>query len=249
MTELEYIIDLHKDSNRQGPGSVEETLKALSFTKLPQNRQLKIADIGCGTGAQTITLAQNTNSQITAVDLFSAFLDKLSKNSVKQGLSDKIITLEKSMDQLSFRDEEFDMIWSEGAIYIIGFENGLKKWKPFLKPGGYMAISEITWIHPQRPDEIETFWGREYPEISTAQYKIKTLEEHGFMLEGYFNLSEKSWIQNYYKPLETKFASFLEKHNYSDLAQKVVNDTKEEIELYKKYGNSFSYGFYIARKE
>src|SRR6056297_2130329 len=144
MTELEYIIDLHKDSNRQGPGSKEETLRALSFIKLPDNRQLKIADIGCGTGAQTITLAQNTNSQITAVDLFPAFLDKLCENSEKLGLSNKIITLEKSMDQLSFMAEEFDMIWSEGAIYNIGFENGLKKWNTFLKPGGFLAISEIT---------------------------------------------------------------------------------------------------------
>jgi len=171
MTELEYIIDLHKDSSRQGPGSVEETLKALSLVNLPQSRQLNIADIGCGTGAQTITLAQNTNAQITAVDLFPAFLDKLNNNSEKLGLSDKIITMEKSMDQLPFGLDEFDMIWSEGAIYIIGFENGVKRWKPYLKTGGYMAVSEITWTQPKRPKEIESFWNREYPEISTAQHK------------------------------------------------------------------------------
>lgn len=248
MTELEYIIDLHKDSNRQGPGSEDETLRALSFTNLPQNRQLKIADIGCGTGAQTITLAQNTNSQITAVDLFPAFLDELNRRSENLGLSGNITTIEKSMDQLSFRDEEFDMIWSEGAIYIIGFENGIKKWKPFLKPGGYMAISEVTWIQPQRPDEIETFWSREYPEISTAQHKIKTLEEHGFLLEGYFNLSEESWIQNYYNPLEMKLETFLQRHSHSDLAIKVAEETRAEIELYQKFKEYYSYGFYIAKK-
>src|SRR6056297_600333 len=152
MTELEYIIDLHKDSNRQGPGSKEETLRALSFTKLPQNRQVKIADIGCGTGAQTITLAQNTNSHITAVDLIPAFLDELNRRSEKLGLSGNITTIEKSMDQLPFKNEEFDIIWSEGAIYNIGFANGVEQWKRFLKRGGYLAVSEMTWIQLQRPD-------------------------------------------------------------------------------------------------
>jgi len=248
MTELEYIIDLHKDSNRQGPGSKEETLRALSFIKLPDNRQLKITDIGCGTGAQTITLAQNTNSQITAVDLFPAFLDKLCENSEKLGLSNKIITLEKSMDQLSFMAEEFDMIWSEGAIYNIGFENGLKKWNTFLKPGGFLAISEITWIQPQRPAEIESFWKQEYPEINTAQHKIEILEEHGFVLEGYFNLSKESWITNYYSPLALKLEPFLQKHKYTNLAKKVAEETRAEIELYQKYSEFYTYGFYIARK-
>ena len=31
MTELELMIDFHKDAERQGPGSYSETLKALSF--------------------------------------------------------------------------------------------------------------------------------------------------------------------------------------------------------------------------
>ncbi len=248
MTELEYIIDLHKDSNRQGPGSKEETLRALSFTKLPQNRQVKIADIGCGTGAQTITLAQNTNSHITAVDLFPAFLDELNRRSEKLGLSGNITTIEKSMDQLPFKNEEFDIIWSEGAIYNIGFANGVEQWKRFLKRGGYLAVSEMTWIQLQRPDKIEAFWMREYPEIDTASIKIGILEENGLVPVGYFNLSEDSWLQNYYKPMESRFDSFLKRHHHSDPAKKVVDENKAEIELYKKYREYFSYGFYIAKK-
>ena len=165
MTELELIIDLHKNSERQGPGSENDTLKALDYLDLPTDQNLKVADIGCGSGGQTISLAKNLNGKIIAVDLFPEFLNELNEKTQKSGLTDKIVTLEKSMDDLPFNEGEFDLIWSEGAIYNIGFENGLKKWKDLLKVGGYLAVSEITWITQSRPNEIEEFWQSEYPEV------------------------------------------------------------------------------------
>lgn len=248
MTELELIIDLHKNSERQGPGSKKETLKALEFMSLPTDRKLKVADIGCGLGGQTITLAQNLNGQITAVDLFPEFLDELNEKSQKLGLTDKIVTLEKSMDDLPFTNQEFDIIWSEGAIYNIGFESGIKKWKDYLKVGGYLAVSEITWITNSQPKEIIDFWTQEYPEVDTASNKIKILESNDYSLVGYFYLTQDSWIENYYKPMEARFETFLKRNDNSDLVRKVVEENKAEIDLYLKFKDYYSYGFYVARK-
>ena len=248
MTELDLIIDLHKNSERQGPGSEKDTLKALGFIDMPAGLKLKIADIGCGSGGQTITLAKNLNGLITAVDLFPEFLNELNEKSQKLGLSDKIITLEKSMDDLPFNRSEFDLIWSEGAIYNIGFEKGIKEFKDYLKIGGYLAVSEITWISPSRPKEIEEFWKHEYPEIDIASNKIRLLENNGYSLAGYFYLNQDSWIGNYYNPMEARFEAFLKRNNNSELARKVIEDNKAEIDLYKKYKDYYSYGFYVARK-
>ncbi|MEZ4911403.1 MAG: methyltransferase domain-containing protein [Saprospiraceae bacterium] len=247
MTELELIIDLHRNSERQGPGSEADTLRALALLNLPADQNIKVADIGCGTGGQSILLAKNIIGQITAVDLFPEFLKELNEKSQKLGLRDKIVTIEKSMDDLPFSDGEFDLIWSEGAIYNIGFENGLKKWKPFLKVGGYLAVSEITWITQSRPMEIEEFWKAEYPEIDVASEKIKQLEKNGFTLMGYFNLNQDSWIETYYKPLMARFDAFLTRNNHSEFARKVVEDNQAEIDLYQAYKDFYSYGFYIAR--
>lgn len=248
MTELELIIDLHKNSERQGPGSENDTLKALEFLNLSTDQKIKVADIGCGSGGQTITLAKNLNGQITAIDLFPEFLDELNEKSQKLGLTDKIVTLEKSMDDLPFNKNEFDLIWSEGSIYNIGFENGLKKWNDYLKVGGYLAVSDITWITQSRPKEIEDFWKREYPEIDVASNKINQLEYNGYTLVGYFYLNQVSWIENYYKPMEARFETFLRRNDNSQLARKVVDDNKAEIDLYRKFKDYYSYGFYIARK-
>jgi ubiquinone/menaquinone biosynthesis C-methylase UbiE len=249
MTELELLVDLHSKTWRQGPGSEGDTLRALSLMKLPKDRPLAIADIGCGAGAQTLTLAAQLNGDITAVDIFPVFLEELNRRVNEHDLSAKVTTLSQNMDELPFEDDSLDIVWSEGAIYNMGFENGVKNWKRFLKPGGYLAVSEITWIANDRPAEIENFWMKEYPEIDTAAQKIQILEENGFTLTGYFFLPQDSWTKQYYEPLQQQFSSFLKKHQHSEKAREVVRMHEEEIELYNKYRDYYSYGFYVARKD
>lgn len=246
--ELELLIDFHKDAVRQGPGSTDETLKALSFIPNSKGKPLKVADIGCGTGAQTLTLAENLNGNIVAVDLFPEFLKQLENRSKELGVNHKIDILEADMEKLPFQKAEFDLIWAEGSIYLMGFEKGLREWQTFLKPGGYLAVSELTWTTDKRPEEIETHWSKEYPEIDTASSKIKLLEENGYSPVGYFALPESCWLDNYYDPMESRFDSFLEKHNNSVSARDLVSLEKAEIKMYKKYKNFISYGFYIAKK-
>ena len=248
MTELELLVDFHKDAERQGPGSSFETLKALNLIGVDKNYKLKIADIGCGTGAHTIVLAQNTNGQITAVDLFPVFLEKLDNKAKELGLHNRIATLKKSMEDLPFDNEEFDIIWSEGAIYNMGFETGIKKWKNYLKTGGYLAVSEISWTTNSRPKEVEEHWNNEYPQIDIVSNKIRILEENGYSPVAHFILPQYCWTDNYYKPIENRFSTFLEKYKNSELAKKIVDFEKEEIKIYEKYKDYYSYGFYIAKK-
>ena len=248
MTEIELLVDFHKDAERQGPGSSFETMKALNLIGVDKNYKLKIADIGCGIGAHTILLAQNTNGQITAVDLFPEFLGKLDNKAKELGLQNRITTLKKSMEDLPFDNEEFDIIWSEGAIYNMGFETGIKEWKNYLKTGGYLAVSEISWTTNSRPKEVEEHWNNEYPQIDTVSNKIRILEENGYSPVAHFILPQYCWTDNYYKPIEKRFSTFLEKYKNSELAKKIVDFEKEEIKIYEKYKDYYSYGFYIAKK-
>ena len=242
------LVDLHKGGARQGPGSARHTELAIELAGLTGAADtLKIADVGCGTGASTLVLAERLNATITAVDLFPQFLNILKAKAGKKGLADKIRTLACSMDDLPFEENSLDAIWAEGAIYNLGFEKGVTYFKRFLKPGGILAASEITWLIRDRPDEIASFWNREYPEIATPAEKIGILEAQDFILKGYFPLPETCWIDHYYTPLQSRFEGFLARH-VTEEARAIVDADTNEIELYKKYGRYYSYGFYIAQK-
>jgi len=249
MDDYTLLIDLHKQGHRQGPGGDAETERALNLAMIDRNAPIKVADIGCGTGASTVLLAQLLkNAQITAVDFLQDFLDVLNGKAKSAGVASRISTLARSMDDLPFADEEFDIIWSEGAIYNIGFEKGVKDWRRYLKTGGVLVASEITWITDTRPEEIQAHWDTEYPEIDVASAKIKILEQHGYSPIGYFVLPEHCWREQYYRPMQSRFNDFINRNGNSQEAREIVDAEQEEIDLYEKFKSYFSYGVYVARK-
>jgi ubiquinone/menaquinone biosynthesis C-methylase UbiE len=167
------------------------------------------ADIGCGSGGQTMVLAQHTAGRLTGVDLFPLFIELFNQNATLLGLQDRVQGVVESMDQLSFKDEELDLIWSEGAIYHIGFQRGLAEWKRFLKTGGFIAVTEVSWFTEERPSEINDFWLDAYPEIDTIPRKVAQMQQAGYLPVATFVLPENLFIQK--GQLVLKFLSLVKK--------------------------------------
>ena len=248
-TMFALMVDLHRDGARQGPGSDAETLRALELTRLDRTAGLRVADIGCGTGASTLVLARSLpNARIDAVDLFPEFLHILAERARQAGCLDRIETHVASMDSLPFAAGSFDLIWSEGAIYNMGFSEGVEAWRPLLRPGGVIAVSEITWLRPDPPDEIRRHWEAEYPEIATASEKIAVLERAGYDLLGYLVLPSTDWIDGYHEPIDNRLPAFLARHADRPEAAEIADLHRQESDLYRRYHDCFSYGFYVARR-
>jgi len=245
--DFNLICEYFSSIERQGPGSPEVTIKALSFIdNLTENS--RIADIGCGTGGQTMTLAQNSQGNIIGVDLFQNFVDIFNTNATKLDLQGRVKAIVGSMDNLPFRDEEFDLIWSEGAIYNIGFERGLNDWNRFLKKGGYIAVSEASWLTQERPAEIEKFWVDAYPEIDTIPNKVAIMQKAGYVPVATFILPENCWVEHFYVPQTKAQELFLNKYAGNKTAEDLVANERHEAQLYAKYKEFYGYVFYIGKK-
>lgn len=248
MDDAKLLIDLHKHGSRQGPGRDAETEQALNLAMVDRTAPLKVADIGCGTGASAVLLARLLNAHITAVDLFQDFLDVLKERAESSEVSDRISAHACSMEHLPFAAEEFDIIWSEGAIYNIGYTQGVAEWKRFLKAGGLLVVSEITWLTDSRPAELQQHWDGEYSEVDVASAKIRILEKSGYSPVGYFVLPEQCWLEEYYQPMQSRFEGFLHRNGNSEEARRIISAEQREIALYEKYKAYIGYGVYVARK-
>ncbi len=248
MNDFQILLDLHRPNPRQGPGSDEATLRALELSGLIGRAGLQVADVGCGTGASTLLLAERLDAHIQAVDIFPEFLEELMRRATERGVADRVTTVAASMEALPFEPLSLDAIWAEGSIYNIGFEAGVQAWRPLLKPGGVLALSEITWLTAKRPAELEQHWNREYPEIDLASGKLAVLERNGYTPIGYFPLPEACWLENYYGPLRARFPALLAQYEHSDEARACVDAEEFEIALYERNREHVSYGFYVARK-
>lgn len=245
--DFNLICEYFSNLERQGPGSSESTLKALSFVD-NLNEKSKILDIGCGTGNPTFVLAQNTKAKIIGLDLFPIFINLFNDNARKLNLKNRVLGMVGSMDKLPFPKEEFDLIWSEGSIYNIGFQKGLKYWKKFLKKDGYLAISEASWFTEKRPKEIDKFWKNAYKEIDTIGNKVKQIQQAGYIPVAIFNLKESCWLKNFYEPQVRLQKEFLKKHKGNEQVEGFINNEKHEASLYKKYKKYYGYTFYIIKK-
>lgn len=243
---IDLIVDFFKDNLRQGPGSEEISLITLSEIN-NLNSDSKILELGCGTGNSALLLADKIGCEVTAVDIFPEFLEVLENKINSSDKQLKIKTLVASFDKLDFY-EEFDLIWSEGAIYNIGFENGINLWKNYLKKGGFIAISDLSFLTEDRPQELTDYWQNNYSEAIYYKEKNNILENAGFELINNIILPEHCWIENYYEQISNRFEEFAIKHNNCDLVNEFIKSEQFEIDLYNKFKQYYGYVFYVACK-
>ena len=242
---MEMMFSFFADVERKGPGSEPSTLKALSLLKdLPTNP--RIVEFGCGTGVASIPLARSIECELTAVEIHHPFLDKLAENASRDGVGDRIKTVQADMEEPPFPEKSFDVIWSEAAIYNVGFEHGLRLWKPLLRSGGYIAVSEVVWLTEEQPQKAKEFWDSEYPSMTTVDGNLATMRKVGFNPVDHFVLPSDDW-QSYYGPLQEHVTQYRSSHAGIHSAQALANSLQDEIDLWEECGDSFGYYFFIGR--
>ncbi|MCA9100694.1 MAG: methyltransferase domain-containing protein, partial [Planctomycetales bacterium] len=206
----------------------------------------RILDVGCGPGMQTIELLRLCGGTVVALDLLPEMLARVQAAAEAAGVADSLSVIEQDMAALDFPPGSFDVVWCEGAIYLLGFEAGLRKLRPLVKPGGYVAVSEAVWLKPDAPDEAVEFW-REYPEIDTVEAKLAVIERVGYELVDHFVFPPSAWTEHYYDPMERRIAEKAPVWQGNIEAEAVLDAARHEIDVFRRYGDCYGYAFFVIR--
>jgi len=244
----ELFYEIFEGIPRLGPGSDEATLRALDSTGL-RGKEVKVLDIGCGTGAQTFVLARELKGKLIALDNYQAYLDHIEKIAAQSDFPMAIRTLCMDMKSIVCRHESLDLVWAEGSVYIMGFEKALQTIYPLLKKGGYAVFSDMNYLKPDPPEAVKMFMDQECPEILAVKENLALIQRSSFSLVDHFILDRSAHWDPYFMPLQKRVHEFrLKYHDHSE-ARAISDSINQEISLYQEFGDYYGYVFYIMQKK
>jgi ubiquinone/menaquinone biosynthesis C-methylase UbiE len=198
-----------------------------AFRMLPKFDKPRILDIGCGSGAPTMELARLGQGEVIGIDIDQPALGKLNRKIREAGFTSRVQAVNCSILDMSFPDESFDIIWSEGSIFVIGFEKGLREWKRFLKPNGFMVIHD---------------------EKGNIEEKIEQISKCGYKLLGYFVLSQNTWWAEYFAPLEKLVAKYQRSYTDDPQALEELNQARRELEMFRNNPERNNSVYFVIQK-
>jgi SAM-dependent methyltransferase len=242
----ELFFKVHQGLPREAPGSVAITLQALALTNTPT--QARVLDIGCGTGHHTLTLASALpTAHVTGLDAHQPYLDVLKSGIAAKNLTGMVEAVLGDMRAPPFPDRAFDLLWCEAAVYVMGFERALARWRQLLRDGGYLALSDLVWLSDERPQQAIDYWAS-YPDMTTIPNRQTQIAALGFTNIDAFVMPSSAWTDEYYDPMRARIDMLKREHQGDKEALAVLDASGEEIRVFESSAGSYGYAFFVARR-
>lgn len=243
---MELFFKIYEGLDREGPGSFEMTKRAYDMcTGLPGKPE--ILELGSGSGGATIPLAQISGGIVTATDVYRPFVDRLVERAKAAHVEDRVIAAIMDMGAIQAEPESFDLIWCEGAAYILGVDKALPYWKQFLKPGGCLVFSDAVWLTDDAPEEVRAFWAEGYPVMRTAEDNVKAAESFGYSSLGHFTIDHQCWV-HFYDDVERRLDEVESKYGADPDGRAIIDMTRKENRLFHQYPGMYGYEMHVLKK-
>ncbi len=243
---MEDLFWVFERMPRQGIGSRATTLQALSRLGIvPGTREapLHALDLGAGSGEASLTLASRMGAEVVAVELHERFLAALRERAAQAGVDHLIEAWPGDMATPPERPGGYDLIIAEGSAYLLGFEEALRRWKPLLRPGGALVISELVRVADPLSPPMAAFWGAHYPDLATADVRRAQCEAAGYERVDDFQIPESDW-EAFYEAMESVLVEARRRRGESAVLQAL----QREADLYRAHAGEVGYQVYCLRR-
>jgi SAM-dependent methyltransferase len=241
------FFELFTGLPRQGPGDAASTLRALSLVP-DVGPQTRVLTPGCGTGLEARLIARHAPVRILGIDNHPPYVEEFNRRARELGCADRVEARVGDMHRLELPSGSFELIWCEGAIYVVGFDVGLREWRRLLTPDGHIALTEVCWTQPDPPPECLAFWEQEYPAIRDVASRLRIIAECGYEPVAHFALPASAWWDDYYRPLQENILQFRVRHESETDAQQIAGSVQREIDVWKQYSDFYAYEFFVMRR-
>ena len=230
--------------DKLGPGANEQTLQALQL--LPQRQFDVVVDAGCGTGRQTLALAQELGTLVHAVDSSKPFLDDLVQLATEAKIEELLEVHCMDMTDIPHAFRNVDLLWSECSAYNIGFSQALTTWAVALRPDAFAVVSELSWLKARVPDVVTEFFRTGYPDMASVPENVAIAENAGYTVLTTQALPRNAWTDGYYEILMPRAQALLDHpdNKVRALAAQIVR----EIDVFDVSDDSYGYVFYLLRR-
>jgi SAM-dependent methyltransferase len=236
----EVFWALHGDLPREGVGSdaTTRTLLGLAAPLPPSPRAL---DVGCGPGRASLVLA-GTGARVTAVDLHEPFLRRTRAAASAAGLP--VAVVRASMTALPHPDGAFDLVWCEGAAYLMGVDRALREWRRLLRPDGVLVLTDAVWTTAGPSAEARGFWAA-YPGMRDEAALVTAARAAGYAVLATHLLPDGDWTDEYHGPL----AAAVDAWPDPDAATaEVLAEVRREVEVRRAHLDEFGYLALVLRR-
>lgn len=243
---FERFLEVYGTLPRAGPGGDAHTLRALGL--VPGRRPRTVLDLGCGPGAQTACLAQALpDAQILALDILAPTVERANRRLAEAGVTHRARADVGDMSAPPVAPASQDLIWCEGAIYNLGVTEALRAWRPLLAPGGTVAFTEPVWLTGAPPDELVAWWHAEYPALSDDDGVLARIEAAAHRTVASFVLPASAWWDEYYAPMQDRVDALRARRPDDPAAAEVAARATEEIDTFRRFGEHYSYAFFLVQ--
>jgi len=114
-----------------------------------------VLDVGCGAGLTPCFLAKRYGCSVVGVDIREAMVERSRERAKRAGVADRVEFRVADAQELPFEDNLFDAVITESVTaFPEDKRKAVSEYARVTKPGGYVGLSESTWLQVPPPPEI-----------------------------------------------------------------------------------------------